>query len=164
VIALYAAALRPDRVRSLTVSEPGALRLAAGRPAVDATIANGEELYRRRGEIDPRRFLALFRSGVGSTHETPAELPAELRHGAELLIRERPPWEAEVPVAALARAPFTTLVVSGGHSEVFEAVCDALADRIGAERAVVAGRGHTIPATGAAYNQRLERFLAASTI
>ena len=47
VIALLAAALRPAAVYSLTVSEPGALRLAAGDPVVDQTIANGEELYRR---------------------------------------------------------------------------------------------------------------------
>jgi pimeloyl-ACP methyl ester carboxylesterase len=46
VIALLAAALRPDAVRSLTVSEPGALRLVAGDPRVDETIANGELLYR----------------------------------------------------------------------------------------------------------------------
>src|SRR3984893_7560052 len=44
VIALYVAALRPDAVRSLTVSEPGCLRVAAGDPAVDAQIANGELL------------------------------------------------------------------------------------------------------------------------
>jgi hypothetical protein len=50
-------------------------------------------------------------------------------------------------------------VISGAHSEVFEAVCDALASAIGAERAVVSGRGHTIPWCGAAYNERLERFL-----
>jgi pimeloyl-ACP methyl ester carboxylesterase len=164
VIALCAAALGPDRVRSLTVSEPGALRLAAGVPAVDATIAHGEKLYRRRGEIDPRDFLALFRAGVGSTRETPGELPESLRRGVELLARERPPWEAEVPVDALARAPFRKLVISGGHSEVFEAVCDALAEGIGAERAVIAGRAHTIPATGAPYNERLERFLAACEV
>jgi pimeloyl-ACP methyl ester carboxylesterase len=160
VIALYAATLRPDAVRSLTVSEPGALRLAAGVPAVDAAIADGEELYRRRDEIDPREFLQLFRLGVGSTHRTPGVLPEPIRRGVELLLRERPPWEAEVPIDDLARAPFGKLVVSGGHSEVFESVCDALAYRIGARRRVVAGRGHTIPACGPAYNRCLEEFLA----
>jgi pimeloyl-ACP methyl ester carboxylesterase len=39
VIALFAAAKRPGSVRSLTVSEPGALRVAAGDPVVDALIA-----------------------------------------------------------------------------------------------------------------------------
>src|SRR5438270_13886052 len=35
VIALCAAALRPEAVRSLTISEPGCLGVAAGVPAVD---------------------------------------------------------------------------------------------------------------------------------
>ena len=56
VIALHAAALRPEAVRSLTVTEPGALRIAAGDPQVDATIANGEELYRRRAELGAARL------------------------------------------------------------------------------------------------------------
>src|SRR5262245_41131798 len=45
VIALLAAAIRPEAVRSLTVSEPGSLRVAAGVPEVDELIANGERLY-----------------------------------------------------------------------------------------------------------------------
>src|SRR4051794_26318815 len=45
VIALYVAALRPQAVRSLTVSEPGCLAAAAGNPLVDAQIAHGETLY-----------------------------------------------------------------------------------------------------------------------
>jgi hypothetical protein len=35
-----------------------------------------------------------------------------------------------------------------------------LAERIGAERAIIAGRGHTIPSIGGAYNSRLHEFLA----
>src|ERR671918_2332493 len=45
VIALLAATLRPEAVRSLTVSEPGCLRVAAGTPVVDEMIANGELLF-----------------------------------------------------------------------------------------------------------------------
>jgi len=48
VIALYAAALRPDAVRSLTVSEPGCLRVAAGDSAVDAQIAHGDSFHNDR--------------------------------------------------------------------------------------------------------------------
>jgi hypothetical protein len=51
-------------------------------------------------------------------------------------------------------------VISGGHSPVFETVCDAVASRSGARRAIVEGRGHTIPATGAPYNELLHAFLA----
>jgi pimeloyl-ACP methyl ester carboxylesterase len=159
VIALLAAAARPEAVRSLTVSEPGSLRLAAGDPAVDLMIAQGDELYRRRGEITLRGFVQLFRAGAHSARETPDELPDWLERGARLVMEERPPWEADIPLDDLAAAPFPKLVVSGDHSPAFEAVCDVLAERVGAERAVIGGRGHTIPSTGAPYNERLRAFL-----
>jgi pimeloyl-ACP methyl ester carboxylesterase len=79
--------------------------------------------------------------------------------GAELAMRERPPWEAEVPLDRLAAAGIPVLAISGGHSPVFEAVCDTIAESLGGERAVIEGRGHNIPETGAPYNERLERFL-----
>jgi pimeloyl-ACP methyl ester carboxylesterase len=159
VIALYAAALRPDAVRSLTISEPGCMRVAAENPVVAAQIASGELLYEHVEELRPIDFLRAFRSGVGSTHETPEELGEELLAGAALLMRERPPWEAEPPLRALREAPFAKLVISGGHSPVFEAICDALARELDARRETVAGRGHTIPAAGAPYNELLASFL-----
>jgi pimeloyl-ACP methyl ester carboxylesterase len=159
VIALYAAALAPDAVASLTVSEPGCMRVAAGHPDVDAQIANGELLYAHAAEMAPRAFLLAFRGGVGSTNETPPELGAELERGAALLVRERPPWHADPPLELLAAQPFKKLVISGGHSPVFEAVCDAVASRLGARRAVVSGRRHTIPSTGEPYNACLAAFL-----
>lgn len=162
VIALYAATLRPEAVRSLTVSEPGCLRVASGNPEVDAQIAGGEFLYDRAATFTPLEFLKAFRGGVGSTHETPDELAGELLHGARLLMRERPPWEADPPLDALSAAGFPKLVISGGHSAVFEAVCDVISTRLDAERSVVQGRGHTIPATGAPYNARLATFLSRS--
>jgi pimeloyl-ACP methyl ester carboxylesterase len=162
VIALYAAALRPDAVRSLTISEPGCLGVAAGDARVDSQIAHGKLLYERAGTLEPLEFLRSFRGGVGSTHPTPRHLSGELLRGAKLLMRERPPWEAEPPLEELRRADFPKLVISGGHSPVFETVCDAVADRLKAQRAVIGGRGHTIPATGAAYNERLQAFLRES--
>ena len=162
VIALLAAAERPEAVRSLTVSEPGCLRVAAGTPVVDEMIANGERLFREGERIPDEMFLRLFRGGAGSAYGTPEQLPEELLHGVELLKRERPSWEAEIPLEHLAAADFPVLVLSGGHSQAFEAVCDALADGLGAVRAVVPGRGHTLPSTGEPYNQRLEAFLAAA--
>ena len=46
-------------------------------------------------------------------------------------------------------------VVSGGHSEGFEAICDDLAARIGASRMVVEGAGHEIQFTGGPLNEAL---------
>jgi pimeloyl-ACP methyl ester carboxylesterase len=162
VIALLVAALRPEAVRSLTISEPGCLRVAAGVPVVDEMIADGERLFGHAEDIPSEDFLRLFRGGAGSAYGTPEDLPEELRHGVELLKRERPSWEAEIPTGELAAAGFPMLVLSGGHSPAFEAVCDALAESLSAEREVIRGRGHTVPSTGAPYNQRLEEFLRAA--
>jgi pimeloyl-ACP methyl ester carboxylesterase len=160
VIALFAAALRPDAVRSLVVSEPGCLQVAAHDARAAAQLANGRRLYEHAAQLTPMDFLQAFRGGVGSTHETPAQLEGELLQGVRLLMRERAPWEADPPLAALRGEKFPKLVISGGHSHVFESVCDTVAQRIGAQRSQVAGRKHTIPATGAPYNELLERFLA----
>jgi pimeloyl-ACP methyl ester carboxylesterase len=160
VIALYAAALRPDAVRSLTVSEPGCLRVAAGDALVDAQIAGGDYLYERAATASPLEFLRAFRGGVGSSHETPEQLSGELLRGVRLLMRERPSWEADPPFDALRCADFPKLVISGGHSSAFEAVCDAVAERLDARRTVISGRGHTVPATGEPYNACLQSFLS----
>ena len=162
VIALLAAAQRPDAVRSLTVSEPGLLPFAAGDPAVERMIADGERLYSDPGAIPNEVFLRLFRWGAGTDRETPDVLPEDLRRGVELVKAERPPWEAEIPLEKLKAAGFPVLIVSGDHSPGFEAVCDALAERLEAERAVIPGRGHTIPGTGAPYNERLAGFLTSA--
>lgn len=159
VIALCAAALRPSAVRSLTISEPGCLNVAEGMPAVDRALAGGRLLFDNAKRLAPRDFLLAFRGGAGVTRQTPEELDGSLLRGAELLMRERPPWEAEPDWRALREAPFPKLVISGGHSEVFEAVCDAAAERLGAERAQLTGSGHTVTAAGG-YNALLESFLS----
>ena len=61
----------------------------------------------------------------------PAALPPELIAAAVPLVpvlrRGRPLWELELPLAELAPAPFQKLIVSGGHSAGFDAICDDLA-------------------------------------
>jgi pimeloyl-ACP methyl ester carboxylesterase len=162
VIALLVAAERPEAVRSLTVSEPGCLRVAAGVPEVDEMISNGERLFAHAEEIPSEDFLRLFRGGAGSAYGTPEQLPDELMHGVELLKLERPSGEADFPLQKLAAADFAVLVLSGGHSTAFEAVCDSLARSLDAEREVITGRGHTVPSAGAPYNERLEAFMRAA--
>ena len=63
-------------------------------------------------------------------------------------------------VAGQMRAvgPAPILVVSGGDRPVYEAICDALAERTDAERAVCPGMGHLVPDTGAPFNELLEDF------
>jgi pimeloyl-ACP methyl ester carboxylesterase len=57
---------------------------------------------------------------------------------------ERGPWEAEIPLGALAAAAFPKLVVSGAHHPAFDAICDVLERELRAERLVLTGCGHTV--------------------
>jgi pimeloyl-ACP methyl ester carboxylesterase len=143
VISLLAAALRPDRVRSLVVAEPPAFGVARGHPAVEDFVGRSTEHF-RAGPGDPEAFLRGFLGLVGAS--LPAARPsAAVLQGARTLMLERPPWEAEIPLAALRAAPFPKLVLSGAHHPAFEAVCDVLERELGAERAVVPGAGHSLP-------------------
>ena len=142
VVSLLAAALRPEAVRSLTVIEPPCMKIAAGNPAVDEFVAGGTRWW-ETGPRDPEAFLRGFLRSVGSDYDPPSPPPAAILQGARTLLVERHPWEAEIALDALAVAPFPKLVVSGAHGEPFDATCDVLEERLGAERAVVPGAGHS---------------------
>jgi pimeloyl-ACP methyl ester carboxylesterase len=158
VVSLLAAARRPDAVRSLTVIEPPAFAVARGNPDADDFVVRSQEHW-RSGPRDPEAFLRGFLRLVGSAIDPPSPLPPLLERGAEMLLVERGPWEADIPLDELARASYPKLVVSGGHHPGFEAVCDVLEERLRAERAVIPGAGHSVPRTGAPFNERLEAFL-----
>lgn len=157
VVSLLAAAMRPEAVRSLTVVEPPCFGVAAGDPAVDRFVREYQE------EVvpisDPRARLERFMGGVGSTMRLPDPLPPALAQGAQMQIVERGPQEAEIPFAALRAAPFPKLVVSGAHHPAFDAVCDVLERELEAERAVIAGGGHSVQRVGPPFNERLNAFL-----
>jgi hypothetical protein len=72
---------------------------------------------------------------------------------------ERPPSEAVVPFDELVPTPFPKLVVSGGHSAAFDAVCDVLEERLGAERTVLPGAGHSVQRLGEPFNELLASFV-----
>jgi len=152
VIALYAAAWSADRVASLTVIEPPALGIVEdGR--TDAFVAQSEALW-EQGPRDPEAFLRAFLEAVGSP--APATPSPALLQGARTLMVERYPWTARPPLGEIT-AP--ALVVSGAHSSAFDAVCDVLEARLGAQRAVLPGRGHSPQLLGAPFNDLLAAFV-----
>ncbi len=160
LVALLAAAQRPEGALSLTLIEPPVMSLLRGDPDVEEAIANHLALLDAHGN-DPRAFLAAFTASLGGDPASvPDTLPDHLRQNVELLIHERFPWAAVVPTDVLAAAPFPKLVVSGGHSRMQESLCDALNQRIGptSQRAIVEGSGHNVQRTGPAFNERLEQF------
>jgi pimeloyl-ACP methyl ester carboxylesterase len=157
VVSLLAAAQHPDHLRSLTVIEPPAFGVARGRPEVDEFVGRSAAHW-AEGPRDPAEFLRAFLALVGSSIP-PGNLTPGLLQGARTLLVERSPVEAVIPLDDLARAPFPKLVVSGGHSAAFDAVCDVLEERLDAERAILPGAGHSVQRLGEPFNDVLASFV-----
>jgi pimeloyl-ACP methyl ester carboxylesterase len=157
VISLFAAARYAADLRSLTVIEPPAFGVARGNAAAEAFVDGARRLW-QEGPRDPAAFLSAFLQAVGSAIP-PGTFSPELLQGARTLMVERYPWEAEPPLDELAAAPFPKLVVSGAHSKPFDAVCDVLTERLGAERAVLPGAGHSVQRLGEPFNDLLTAFV-----
>jgi pimeloyl-ACP methyl ester carboxylesterase len=157
VISLLAAA-RFGALGSLTVVEPPAFAVARGRPAVDRLVERLDRFF-AAGPHTPVEYLRGFLPIVGSHFRIPDRLPPELEQGTHAAMVERPPQEAEIPLAELRALPFPKLVVSGRHEPGFECVCDVLEDELGAERAVLHGAGHSVPRLGEPFNRVLAGFV-----
>lgn len=151
---LFAAARRPDATLSLTLLEPAAFALGQRDLAARVLVDEVRGLWDQN--LPDEDWVIRFLRAVGSD---PDALPPELIAAAipltPLLRRGRLIWQSELPLAELAAARFPKLVVSGGHSAGFDAICDELAERIGAARAVAAGAGHEVQFTGPALNEML---------
>jgi pimeloyl-ACP methyl ester carboxylesterase len=152
--ALFAAARRPEATRSLTLLEPGAFALGQQHPAGRALVANVRQIW--YSDVPDEEWVVSFLKAVGSD---PDEFPPDFLAVALPLVpvvrRGRPIWYPDLPLAELAEAAFPKLVVSGGHSAGFEAICDDLAERIGAVRKVVTGAGHEVQFTGEPINEAM---------
>lgn len=156
--ALLAAAAHPQAVHTLTLVEPMAFSVALHCGHVRRFVEQAAA-YFTGNAAGAREFLGGFFQLMGLQAKLPDPLPPALEATARLLMRCRLPWTAEIPLDRLARVPFRSLIVSGGHSPVFESICDVLAERLGAERAVISGAGHSVPRTGKPFNDRLQAFL-----
>jgi pimeloyl-ACP methyl ester carboxylesterase len=158
--ALLAAVARPQAVHSLTLVEPMAYSVALHHEAVRRSVEEVAAYFTgNAANASAREFLEGFFRLMGLQAKLPDPLPPALETTTRLLMRCRFPWTAEFPLAELARVPFRSLVISGGHSPVFETICDVLAERLRAERSVISGAGHSVPRTGTPFNDRLEAFL-----
>jgi pimeloyl-ACP methyl ester carboxylesterase len=161
IVAMLAAAQRPDAVRSLTVIEPPATSVAAGNPIVDEWAGEMRALFSDPGEDLPA-LLGRFFEVAGVQLPVLEPLPEAIERGTRALVGIRPPSEAELPLDALAASGFPCLVISGGHRERNELVCDVIAEETKAQRAVIPGAAHLVPDTGDPFNRRLEHFLVGS--
>ena len=144
IICLLAAAMRPEAILSLTVTEPDCFDVARGHPKVEEFIAAADRLYASDLQ-DPRAFAESFVGIFGLTPRFPDPLPANTLQAAQALMVERLPWEAQIPLADLRRASFPKLVVSGAITHpALTAVCDVLEEEIKAQRAILSDTDHRI--------------------
>lgn len=165
LVAILAASRHPERVRSMTLIEPAVESLMRGHPEVEASIEQYETIRTAVGH-DPRAFLLAFTALVGGDAATvPDPLPEHVRRHVELLIHDRVPWEAQIDLAPITAADVPVLVVSGGHRQMHEALCDALAAMLApsTQRTVITGAAHLVQRTGAPFNAALETFLLAAS-
>lgn len=162
IVAALAAARKPEMVRSLTLIEPPATRVANGNPIVDRWAEETRALFSDPGG-DLRALIGRFFRIAGVHLPVPVPLPEPLERGTRALIGARPPTEAKLPLTELAGSALPCLVVSGGHHEGYDVVCDVIAKETNAERAVITGADHLVPDTGDPFNRRLEAFLRESS-
>lgn len=152
--AMFAAARRPEATLSLTLLEPPAFSLAQHNEAARTLVDGIRDVWDQ--DLPDDEWALRFLQAVGTDPETlPPGVLDEVAPLVPVLRRARPAWDAPLPLAELAAAGFPKLVVTGGHSAGFDAICDELADRIGAARRVVEGAGHEIQFTGQAINEAL---------
>jgi pimeloyl-ACP methyl ester carboxylesterase len=156
--AIYLAAAAPDRVESLTLIEPPAYHLA---PETAGLLARYSEHF----DAETTDWVAWLREFfvIAESPAPPDEVLAELARNAPVWKgMATMPWRADLPLEAVARGPARVLVVSGGYLPPFEALCDRIAEQLGAQRAVIPGAGHEVQCTGPPFNSRLERHLLGS--
>ncbi len=173
VIALLVAACRPEAVRTLTVVEPAALAVARSDEAVEELIANLADLHATAASLTAPEFMLRFLEGFG--YRRGVDMPARLKltpkaiRAARTTMTERPPWEAEIPLEALARADHPKLVVSGRWDNLaageqalgrraFGAVCDTLTQALDARRVTIDGWAHGCQYSGKPFNDALRSF------
>lgn len=111
VAALLAAARRPDLVRSLTLIQPSAFTAAAHHPVVAGLLDRVRD--RTPGipdRVTPEQYLRASTEGLGMAMPEPT--PRRLRAVATSM-RERPVWEAEIPLDVIRGAALPILVICG---------------------------------------------------
>ena len=165
VVSLLAAARRPEAVRSLVLIEPPAFGIARGDEAVERLIHN---IQTAAAVVrDPSEYRSAFLRGFGFPGGR-AELEGDALVAASASMRERPPWEADIPLDDIARHGLRVLLVQGDWcpapdtaralaGAAFRAVCDVLDEKLSATRATLPA-AHNPQKLGRPFNERVRAF------
>ncbi|MFE0588465.1 alpha/beta fold hydrolase [Micromonospora echinospora] len=155
VVALLAALRCPRLVRSLALIEPSALAVAADHPVVAAALENNRRHVAASRSMSAQEYLSVAYGTDDQAVPQPREFAVR---AAETALRERPCWEADLPVDVLRPRDYPKLVLAGTwetaqpdyRSRVGEALivtASTVARRIGA-------RLHRVPGTDHAPHQQ----------
>ncbi|WP_439944026.1 alpha/beta fold hydrolase [Streptomyces sp. BBFR115] len=132
VAALIAAARRPGLVRSLALVQPSAFTAAAHRPVVAALLDRVRDGAPGIPDgVTPEQYLRASTEGLGMAMPEPT--PRRLRAVATSM-RERPVWEADIPLEAIRDARLPVLVICG----TWDGAPDAYREHVGRPLVAVA--------------------------
>lgn len=162
MVAMLVAGRRPDLVRSLTLIEPPAFAIAADQPEVRQAMDALKRHWTDHQNVSDREFLRGFFDALRMTRPVPDRVGPELSRAIALLKTDRL-WRLDAPIGAIADAGFPKLVVAGGWSAVYDAVCDRLSSLLRADLHRLPGFGHAVQKAGTAFNSVLTRHVDAAS-
>lgn len=161
MVSMNAAGLRPDLVHSLTIIEPPAFAVANDISDVRRVSRAMEAHWANADPADLHGFVTGFVAALEMKMVLPDPLPLPLETAVRNLVTERP-WRVDIPVGAIADAPFPKLVVTGGWSGAFDAICGRLADLFDTDLHILTGAGHGVQKLGVPFNSLLARHVEAA--
>jgi len=161
LVALCAAAERPEAVRSLTLIEPAIHQLAAEDPVVAAFFKRQVAIF--TSGKPPAEILADFSeaAGIPSSLRSERSDPEEARRVGESLLTVRFPTIAEMRelVAKVAEAKLPVLIVSGGWNPAFDKSASIVASQIGGRHRIVKSPDHFPQLASDEFNDVLDGFM-----
>lgn len=159
-VALAAAAKRPEAVRSLTLIEPAMAALAIQKPVVRRFVFGMVKTLFLSFSPTTRiqRFIKLVNIPPDLRGGSDAE---ELRRMGIAIRRLKLPSKGALAhqLETLKQAGIPLLVVSGGWSPAFDAVCDTVAETGGGRRLDIASPHHFPHLVSDEFNQALAKFM-----
>ena len=125
------------RVVSLTLVEPILLSIGRGEIAVENLVAKTQHALEARSLEE---FEGRLAEAIGLQMKKP--WTEEDRRWLKRFKAQRPPWDASIPPTLLPDMGVPLIVITGGWSEVYEAIARRLVEGFGARHEVIEGAGH----------------------
>jgi hypothetical protein len=141
------------------VVESPIYKSAPDHPAVREIISSGDAVLASTADEETERgFLAnagMDTASMTGRHRDLIQQAIDAARGG------RSPSEADPDLDAIAGAGVPVMVVSGGHHDGIELICDGLAARLNGRREIVPGAAHAVP-RAPGFNDVLEDFFRES--